>query len=250
MVAISNAAGSQGRATGVAPGGPLLISATAGTITGTTQLTVTSALLVSIEVTPPNPQLAAGTTQQFTATGLFTDNNTQNLTTQVTWQSSNATIATISNAAGSQGLATSVGVGTTPITATAPSTPTLRGISGTTSITIVGLSDLVPVPGPQGFCTIVNINETSFLQITVRNQGSVNAPASMTRVEFFPGGPVPLLPTDAIPAGSSVNLLLPFSSIPGVCFNPDCDFRITVDFNTQINESNEGNNTGDGSCLG
>ena len=140
VAAISNAAGNQGLATSVAPGGPITISAIAGTITGTTQLTVTPALLVSITVTPPNPQLAAGLTQQFTATGLFTDNSTQNLTTQVTWQSSNPAIATISNATGSQGLATGlVPGGPLTISATAPPTlPTLGGpVTGTAQLTVV-----------------------------------------------------------------------------------------------------------------
>jgi hypothetical protein len=56
------------------------------------------------------------------------------------------------------------------------------------------------------------------------------------------------LPTPAIPAGGSVDLS-PLS-IPGACFNPDCDFKITVDSNGQVNESNEGNNTVSGNCLG
>ena len=74
--------GSQGRAAGVAPGGPIVINATAplslgGTITGTAQLSVTAARLVALTVIPPNAQLAQGTTQAFTATGLFTDSSTQ-----------------------------------------------------------------------------------------------------------------------------------------------------------------------------
>ena len=44
-------------------------------------LTVTAATLVSIAVTPPSPSIAKGLTQQFTATGTYTDNSTQNLTT-------------------------------------------------------------------------------------------------------------------------------------------------------------------------
>ena len=53
----------------------------------TDTLTVTAAALVSIAVTPANPSIAKGLTQQFTATGTFTDNSTQNLTSQVTWAS-------------------------------------------------------------------------------------------------------------------------------------------------------------------
>ena len=87
--------------------GSTTISATSGSISGSTTLTVTSATLVSIAVTPANPSIANGLTEQFTATGTYTDNSTQNLTTQVTWSSSNTAVATVSNASGSQGLASS-----------------------------------------------------------------------------------------------------------------------------------------------
>ena len=70
-----------------------------GGITPHRSLTVTAATLVSIAVTPPTPSIAQGTTQQFTATGTYTDNSTQNLTTQVTWASATTSVATISNAA-------------------------------------------------------------------------------------------------------------------------------------------------------
>lgn len=129
---ISNAAGSNGLASSVAVG-TTTITATepASGISGSTTLSVTAAQLVSISVTPTNPSIAKGTTQQFTATGTYTDNTTQNLTTSGTWSSSNTASATISNAVGSNGLATSVSVGTTTITATEPAT----SISGSTTLT-------------------------------------------------------------------------------------------------------------------
>ena len=49
------------------------------------QLSSSAPTLQSIEVTPSSSTVAAGTTQQFMATGLYTDNSTQDLTTQVTW---------------------------------------------------------------------------------------------------------------------------------------------------------------------
>jgi trimeric autotransporter adhesin len=131
VAAISNAAGSNGLATSVAAGSTT-ITATSGSISRSTTLTVTSATLVSITVTPINPSIAKGTTQQFTATGTYSDSSTQNLTTAVTWSSSAAAVATISNAAGSNGLATSVAVGSTTITATSGS------IAGTATLTVTG----------------------------------------------------------------------------------------------------------------
>jgi hypothetical protein len=70
--------------------------------------TVTAATLVSIAVTPSSPSIALGTTQQLTATGTYSDGSTQNLTTTVTWGSLDTTIANISNANGSQGLASPI----------------------------------------------------------------------------------------------------------------------------------------------
>jgi 6-phosphogluconolactonase (cycloisomerase 2 family) len=114
VATVSNASGSRGLASSVGQG-TAAITATLGTISGSTGLTVTAATLVSIAITPLSPSITDGTTQQFTATGTYTDNSTQNLTASVTWTSSDATIASISNATGSSGLATAAGVGTTSI---------------------------------------------------------------------------------------------------------------------------------------
>jgi glycosyl hydrolase family 64 (putative beta-1,3-glucanase)/Big-like domain-containing protein len=74
--------------------------------------------LVSIAVTPATATVATGATQQFTATGTYSDKSTKILTTSVMWSSSNTAIATISTASGSQGLATAVGIGSASIVAT------------------------------------------------------------------------------------------------------------------------------------
>lgn len=112
-----------------------------------------------------------------------------------------------------------------------------------------GLPDLVPVPDPQvGFCKRVKEGpDAGKLIVTVGNQGNADAPASTTLVEFSVGGSVSL-PTSPVPAGGSVDL--PPISIPGVCFHPDCNFKIIVDLNNQVNESNELNNVATGVCLG
>ena len=102
---------------------------------------MTAARLVALTVTSPNAQLAQGTTQAFTATGLFADSSTQDLTTQVTWQSSDVAIATISNAAGSQGRATGVAPGG-PIVISATAPPSLGGtITGTTLLSVIPLNN-------------------------------------------------------------------------------------------------------------
>ena len=110
--------------------GSAVIQASLGGISGDSMINITDATLVSITVTPTNPSIAMGTTQQFTATGTYSNNTTQNLTATATWSSSGAGVATISNAAGSNGVATSVAAGTTMITAA------LGSVSGTAALTV------------------------------------------------------------------------------------------------------------------
>jgi trimeric autotransporter adhesin len=120
-----------GLATGVTAGSSS-ISASEGSITGTTTLTVTAPTLVSIAVTPANSSITVGSTQQFTATGTYSDSSTQNLTSTATWSSSATGVATI--AAG--GLATSAALGNSNISST------VGTITGTTTLTVTNPSQL------------------------------------------------------------------------------------------------------------
>jgi hypothetical protein len=98
---------------------------------------VTAATLISIAVTPANPSIANGTTQQFKATGTYSDGSTQDLTDTATWSSSNAGVSTISNAAGSKGLATAVAAGSTSIMSVSGS------LSGSTTLTVTASAVVV-----------------------------------------------------------------------------------------------------------
>ena len=106
--------------------GSTTIQASSGSINGSTTLTVTPATLVSISVTPANPSIAKGKTQQFTATGTFSDGTTQNLSSTATWSSSSVTVATINTA----GLATAADTGSTTIQASS------GGVNGSTTLTV------------------------------------------------------------------------------------------------------------------
>jgi 6-phosphogluconolactonase (cycloisomerase 2 family) len=70
--------------------------------------------LTTIQVSPAVPTIDIGQTQQFTAKGTYSDGSTGDLTSLVTWSSSNATVATIS----SSGLALSHSKGSSSISAT------------------------------------------------------------------------------------------------------------------------------------
>jgi hypothetical protein len=113
---------SAGLATAVSAG-TTTIKATQGSITSssatlTVQVTKT---LNSIAVTPAAQTIAPGATQQYTATGNYSDGTTQNITSQVTWSSSSTSVATINSA----GLATAINAGSTEITATQGSVTSL-----------------------------------------------------------------------------------------------------------------------------
>ena len=98
-----------------------------------------SVTLTSIAVTPANPSIAAGASQQFTATGTYSDNSTQDITASVTWTSSDTGKALVSSA----GLATGVAAGTTTITATSGS------ISGTALLTVASAATTTTNIAPQ-----------------------------------------------------------------------------------------------------
>ena len=78
-------------------------------------------------MSPVTPSIANGSTQQFTATGHYSDGSTQDLTTQATWASSDPAVATVD----SSGLATAIGLGSTTVSATS------GGVGGSTSLTVV-----------------------------------------------------------------------------------------------------------------
>jgi hypothetical protein len=114
---------------GTVPGGTYtfhLVADNGQSATQTFTLTVPS--LSSIAVTPANPAVPSGLSQQFTATGTYTDASTQDLTNSVTWSTGSSSIAVISNVSGSKGVATAVNVGNTSVTAT------LGSVSGSTTI--------------------------------------------------------------------------------------------------------------------
>ena len=127
VATISNSTGIAGQGVGVSPGNTT-ITATFGGKAGSAVLTVNNAALQSVTVTPANPNIALGTSQQFTANGNFSDATTFNVTDQVSWSSTNVNIAVISGG----GLANSAAVGTTTIKAALGPAPTV----GTTVLTV------------------------------------------------------------------------------------------------------------------
>jgi beta-lactam-binding protein with PASTA domain len=103
--------------------------------------------LQSIAVTPANPSIAAGTTEQFTATGVYSGNSTQNLTNLVTWASATAGVATVNGL----GLATAHAVGASTISAS------LGAVSGSTVLTVTAPACDINHAGP---ATVADVQGT------------------------------------------------------------------------------------------
>ena len=108
--------GADGVALGLASG-TTTITAAVGTLTASMSLTVTNATLVGLTVAPASSTLPVGAVKRLTVMGQFSDGSSQDLTTQVSWISSDPTRATVSDGAGSKGRVTAVSAGTTTITA-------------------------------------------------------------------------------------------------------------------------------------
>ncbi len=113
-----------------------------------------SAQISGIEVIPANPSAPVGTTQQFTALGLFTEGGTEDLSSQATWSSSDTGVAPINAATG---LATIIAPGTPtiqaqvtvagqPYAATTTLTATGSGVT-LTSINVSPANATISIPG-------------------------------------------------------------------------------------------------------
>ncbi|MCG9703102.1 Ig-like domain-containing protein [Vibrio natriegens] len=139
IASISNSTGTKGQATGETIGS-VTITAT-GTVAGNTwqdtaTLTVTNAIVSSIQVTPANETTPVGLTKPFTATATFSDNSTRDITADpaLSWSTDNSSIATISNTAGSEGVAKGEAIGSVTVTAT--DTSGAAPVSGTATLEV------------------------------------------------------------------------------------------------------------------
>jgi uncharacterized protein YjdB len=158
--------------------GSVTITATAGSVSGTGILTVGPQTLLSIAVAPTNPSIPLGLQQQFTVTGTFTDSSTQQLTSGVTWTSSDPTVASVDV----NGLANSVALGSATITAQ------VGALSSSGSLTVTGAqlvsvavlpgTETMPVGASQQFIATGTYNDTSTQDLTdtvswISSKGSI-----------------------------------------------------------------------------
>jgi Bacterial Ig-like domain (group 2) len=132
--------------------------------------------LTSIVVSPANGSYQLPATQQFTATGKYSDGSSKNLTQSVTWSSSDASVATIDNSAGNQGKATMVGSGSADITAA------MASIQSSTTVTV---SSTVGVSVSPTFASVTVTHQTQAFSAAV--QGTTNTAVTWS-VDGMAGG--------------------------------------------------------------
>jgi hypothetical protein len=139
--------------------------------------------MVSITVTPTNSSIQASATQQFTATGVFSDSSTEDMTKSVSWTSSDASKATIQNS----GLATGVAGGSVTIKAasagkTGTATLTISAPASLTSIEISPLNPTIAANGTQQFFANATYSDNSLQDVT-QNATWTSSNASVATVQ-------------------------------------------------------------------
>jgi hypothetical protein len=158
-----------GLATSVAAGTTTITANLSGVTSNTAQLTIVT--LTSIAITPPNPVIDFGATQQFTAMVTYSDSAPKDITTSVTWNSGNTAVATISNKSGSNGLAVSLASGTSTITAS------LSGItSNTAQLTVSStvMDNVLPITVNGSLCSSGSYFNKPCVSVTVCKPGTSN----------------------------------------------------------------------------
>ena len=190
--------------------------------------------LQSIAVTPPSQSIAAGATQQFKATGTYSDNSMSDITGSVTWNSSNKGFATISSA----GLATGVAAGTTQITATlgtvvSPNDPLTVTVATASTVDVVTHHYDISRSG-------ANLNETMLTTSNV-NSATFGKVAEFT-VDGQIDGQILYLSQLAIPGQGNKNILY-FATENDSVYAVEADTisgsSATVLWKTTVHPSNE-----------
>lgn len=138
VVSILTGSSGAGQATAIEVGSTEISARFGGKIT-TTSATVTDAELLKLVLSPLDASIPAGTTLQYSLTGIYTDSVDRDLTAQANWQTSNTTIANV----GSFGDASGNGEGQVTVTAA------VKGKTISTSLTVTAATITKIVVSPK-----------------------------------------------------------------------------------------------------
>ena len=147
--------------------GNATIAATSGAASGSVSMSVNTSNLSSLAIAPGNATIAETTSQQFSAIGTFNDGSTHNLTSQVTWASSNTAVATLTQA---NGLAKGLTPGVSTISATlgsANASATINVTNATiTSISVTPTGQTIPAGTKLPYTATGSFSDTTTQTIT------------------------------------------------------------------------------------
>lgn len=172
--------------------GTTTITATYNGVSSSTVLTVTSATLTQLQVTPFAPRLPVGFDTQLRATGLYSDNTTRDLTYLVSWTSSAPATANVSPWAMLQPV----------VPGTATITATLGAVQGTTALTVTNAT-LTGLTMGQPATTPLSVQETR--QLTARGTFSDGSMMDVTGfVTWLSSAPAIASVSNASPSNGEV----------------------------------------------
>lgn len=97
--------------------GDATLSATVGAVTQTLAVTVTAETLTGLTISPASPTVVLGTTLALSARGTFSDGSTQDVTSEVSWHSSDYGVATVGNGLDRSGIVSGIAAGSVDIEA-------------------------------------------------------------------------------------------------------------------------------------
>jgi trimeric autotransporter adhesin len=161
VATLSSGPGTQGLVRGVAAGAATITTSLAGR-SASAPIEVTAAVLTAIAVTPEQPSVPAGVKTSFAAIGIFSDQTSADLTSQVTWSVANPAVATLT----SSGVATAIHAGDTTVSAS------LGSQIGSTTMTVVAATlQAIEVVPPDA--SIVQGTTTTLQAMGTFSDGSV-----------------------------------------------------------------------------
>jgi hypothetical protein len=175
------------------------------------------ATLMSISVTPLNSSMSSGMSQQFTATGLYSNNSKKDLTGTVAWSSSDTLVATVSTNGSTIGTVATLATGTTLISATTGSVTGSTVFKVTSGGAVAPAGNVLQVTVNGSLCspaTSSSYPNKPCVEVTICSQGSTTLCQTIDDILLDTGsfglrlfsGVVSTVPLTQIPASGGGSL--------------------------------------------
>jgi hypothetical protein len=208
---------SSGLTTGVAAGSTMVTASLSG-IRGNAPLNVTAAVrLTSISVTPSSASIAAGSAQQFTATGTYSDGSTANVSSSASWTVATPAVATIN----SSGLSTGVASGSSMVTAS------LSGIGGNASINVTATVALTSISVTPSGASIAAGATQQFTAMASYNNGlTANVSSTASWTAAIPA--VATINSSGLSTGVAAGSSMVTASLSGISGNASLKVTATI----------------------